>query len=173
MTMSIARLAEYAPRKPLRCNMDVLLAAVEALRRAEVAEYHARAGKIQKAHVKRKRGVFKCDKCPSVFGLRHNLLRHDRTIHQGRRPFKCGVTSCTASFVQRFDLETHRSSVHDKRKDYTCAECGRGFSQRSNLQTHVKLTHPSPPAAAGDASTEAQDPAAAAAAQGAAPACTE
>lgn len=57
--------------------MDILLAAAESLRTAEINEFHARAGKIQKAVVKRKRGVFKCDKCPSVFGLRHNLLRHE------------------------------------------------------------------------------------------------
>lgn len=124
-----------------RYNMDILLAAAEALRRAEVNECYSRAGKIQKVHVKRKRGVFKCEKCPSVFGLRHNLLRHDRTIHQGRRPFKCDQASCNASFVQRFDLETHRSSVHDKRKDYQCDQCDRTFSQRSNLHTHVKITH--------------------------------
>lgn len=39
-------LLDYAPRKPITCNMDVLLAAVEALRRAEVNEYHSRAGKV-------------------------------------------------------------------------------------------------------------------------------
>ena len=64
-----------------------------------------------------------------------------RTIHQGRRPFKCDQPACTASFVQRFDLETHRSSVHDKRKDHRCEQCGRSFSQRSNLLTHVRITH--------------------------------
>lgn len=58
-------------------GMDILLAAAESLRMAEINEFHARAGKIQKLHVKRKRGVFRCEKCPSVFGLRHNLLRHE------------------------------------------------------------------------------------------------
>lgn len=43
--------------------------------------------------------------------------------------------------MQRFDLETHRSSVHDKRKDHRCDHCNRSFSQRSNLLTHVRITH--------------------------------
>lgn len=34
-----------APRRP-RCNMDVLLAAVESLRLAELNGYHSRAGKV-------------------------------------------------------------------------------------------------------------------------------
>lgn len=122
--------------------MDILLAAAESLHAAETAsEIHVRTGKIQKLHVKRKRGVFRCDKCTSVFGLRHNLLRHERTIHEGRRPFKCGVTGCAASFVQRFDLQTHAASVHDKRKDFVCGVCSRGFSQRSNLLTHLRAAH--------------------------------
>lgn len=100
-----------------------------------------RPGKIQKLHVKRKRGVFKCDQCPSVFGLRHNLLRHKRTIHEGKRPFKCNVSGCNASFVQRFDLQTHAASVHDKRKDFCCRVCSRAFSQRSNLLTHLRAAH--------------------------------
>lgn len=43
--------------------------------------------------------------------------------------------------MQRFDLETHHSSVHDKRKDYKCDQCSKRFSQRSNLQTHVRAAH--------------------------------
>lgn len=90
----------------------MLLAAAESLRTAEITELHRRAGKIQKVHVKRKRGVFRCSKCASVFGLRHNLLRHQRTIHEGRRPHKCPIDNCTAAFVQRFDLTAHMASVH-------------------------------------------------------------
>lgn len=123
--------------------MDILLAAAESLHRAETDKVHMRSGKIQKVHVKRKRGIFRCDKCTSVFGLRHNLLRHERTIHEGRRPFKCNVTGCSASFVQRFDLQTHAASVHHKRKDFVCSVCTRAFSQRSNLLTHLRSSHAS------------------------------
>lgn len=121
--------------------MDMLLAAAESLRVAEMNEIRMRTGKIQKLHVKRKRGVFKCDQCSSVFGLRHNLLRHKRTIHEGRRPFKCNAAGCNASFVQRFDLQTHGASVHQKRKDFSCRVCLRAFSQRSNLLTHLRSAH--------------------------------
>lgn len=123
--------------------MDILLAAAESLHRAETDKVHMRSGKIQKVHVKRKRGIFRCDKCTSVFGLRHNLLRHERTIHEGRRPFKCNVAGCSASFVQRFDLQTHAASVHHKRKDFVCSVCSRAFSQRSNLLTHLRSSHAS------------------------------
>lgn len=121
--------------------MDMLLAAAESLAMAEMKELRMRPGKIQKLHVKRKRGVFKCEQCSSVFGLRHNLLRHKRTIHEGKRPFKCNVSGCNASFVQRFDLQTHAASVHDKRKDFCCRVCSRAFSQRSNLLTHLRAAH--------------------------------
>lgn len=98
-------------------------------------------GKVAKKQVKRKRGMFPCNLCCSVFGLRHNLLRHVRTIHEGKRPFKCTVPGCKASFVQRFDLQTHQTSVHAKRKDFKCPHCARAFSQRSNLLTHLRCTH--------------------------------
>lgn len=92
--------------------MDILLAAAESLRTAEVNEFHARAGKIQKAVVKRKRGVFKCDKCPSVFGLRHNLLRHEvcqpfiRTnfSHTFASKFICVLNTCTFADTLRFSF---------------------------------------------------------------------
>lgn len=117
------------------------LATAESLHPAELADLHVRPGKSQKAHVKRKRGVFRCDNCTSVFGLRHNLLRHQRTIHERHRPFKCTAPGCAAAFVQRFDLQTHAASVHDKRKDFWCAVCARAFSQRSNLATHLRAAH--------------------------------
>lgn len=123
----------------------MLLAAAESIRIAEMTAAGMKSGKIQKLHVKRKRGIFKCDQCTSVFGLRHNLLRHKRTIHEGKRPFKCTATGCKATFVQRFDLQTHAASVHDKRKDFACGLCERQFAQRSNLLTHLRGAHQDAP----------------------------
>jgi len=48
---------------------------------------------------------------------------------------------CGKCFSRKFNLNTHIKCVHSKEKDYLCTYCQRAFNHSSNLRKHIKTVH--------------------------------
>mmetsp|Transcript_36214 Transcript_36214/g.144848 ORF Transcript_36214/g.144848 Transcript_36214/m.144848 type:complete len:420 (+) Transcript_36214:2502-3761(+) len=48
---------------------------------------------------------------------------------------------CAACFRRKYDLKTHRASVHDKRRNYKCPQCPKTFTQNGHMNTHIRVEH--------------------------------
>jgi len=48
---------------------------------------------------------------------------------------------CGKQFSRKFNLNTHIKCVHSDEKDYVCNFCNRAFNHSSNLRKHVKTVH--------------------------------
>ncbi|CAB0030245.1 unnamed protein product [Trichogramma brassicae] len=82
---------------------------------------------------------FACDKCDKKFGIKHQLLRHQKTIHEGRKDFACD--KCEKKFGYKWIMIQHKRTVHEGRKDYACDKCGKKFGRKLTLITHQKIAH--------------------------------
>ncbi|CAB0043928.1 unnamed protein product [Trichogramma brassicae] len=82
---------------------------------------------------------YTCDNCEKKFANKSNLLLHQRTVHEGRQDYACN--KCEKKFGRKPHLLRHRREVHEGRKDYACDECGKKFSQNSDLFRHQKSVH--------------------------------
>lgn len=59
-------------------------------------------------------------------------------LHTGELPYECKV--CQRRFRNLGVCITHTRTVHERRIDYICNECGKGFTKRCNYKVHLK-TH--------------------------------
>lgn len=50
---------------------------------------------------------------------------------------------CGKRFSRKFNLNTHIKCVHSDEKDYICSFCNRAFNHSSNLRKHIKTVHSS------------------------------
>ena len=82
--------------------------------------------------------AFKCDKCDAGYPLRMSLLNHIRLKHGNAKQFAC--QHCVYSTTKRGNYEQHVRSQHEKVKEI-CGVCGKGFSDISNLNKHVRQFH--------------------------------
>lgn len=48
---------------------------------------------------------------------------------------------CGKCFSRKFNLQTHMKCVHSDDKDYICSYCERAFNHSSNLRKHIKTVH--------------------------------
>ncbi|KAK3598628.1 hypothetical protein CHS0354_037578 [Potamilus streckersoni] len=76
-----------------------------------------------------------CETCGKMFSDKSTLRRHLLNVHQGVKPFKCGL--CDLSFVFRSHLEDHMRR-HTGEKPYLCKFCSRGFAQIGTRNRHEK-----------------------------------
>lgn len=81
--------------------------------------------------------LFKCSWCPSEFGNKTNLRRHE-AIHKNEKNFICNI--CGLKFIQKEGLTVHRN-IH-MRELYKCPTCSVRFSSRCGLNKHVRKSHP-------------------------------
>ena len=57
--------------------------------------------------------------CSNCFGLKGNLKRHIKTIHNRLKDFQCD--KCLNSFVDKRNLRMHMKTIHLQTKDVWCA----------------------------------------------------
>ena len=48
---------------------------------------------------------------------------------------------CGKVFSQRGNLTTHIRIVHEQRRDFTCPDCDKGFSVKTSLRNHIRSVH--------------------------------
>ena len=52
-----------------------------------------------------------CDQCDKKYSTNQSLKLHIRTVHEGRRDWKC--VSCEKEFAHSKDLKSHIKKVHE------------------------------------------------------------
>ncbi len=83
--------------------------------------------------------LYRCPECP-FFATRYrsHLTLHSR-VHSGTA-HRCEVPGCSYATPKLSHLLAHRRA-HNKEKLFTCATCGRGFVERSQLRRHERTVH--------------------------------
>ena len=79
--------------------------------------------------------IVKCPDCEKIFKNDQRLMHHKRKVHMARQCPICGEIFKT--------LRVHLNTVHksDSEKKYQCQECGKGFYDRSKLESHRMSIH--------------------------------
>ena len=78
-----------------------------------------------------------------------NDYEHENIYLQSENPMdnkdvKCHACDlCGKRFSRKFNLNTHIKCVHSDEKDYICSFCSRAFNHSSNLRKHIKTVHSS------------------------------
>jgi KRAB domain-containing zinc finger protein len=80
---------------------------------------------------------FRCDRCDKCFNTRFSMLLH-WNCHLGIK-VKCG--ECKKKFSSAASLKRHKIT-HTGLRPFECEECGKTFTQRTTLVTHMKGFHP-------------------------------
>ncbi|OQR73096.1 zinc finger protein-like [Tropilaelaps mercedesae] len=78
----------------------------------------------------------KCSVCGIRFRYRVHLIRHQRTVHAGERPYACCL--CSKTFTRKEHVDRHMLH-HSGQRPHLCRLCSRSFSSSSNLHTHMRL----------------------------------
>eukprot|EP00057_Strongylocentrotus_purpuratus_P003718 XP_003727213.1 PREDICTED: zinc finger protein 676 [Strongylocentrotus purpuratus] len=82
---------------------------------------------------------FSCDICSKGFRIKKAVQDHKRRIHQKRQMrFFCSV--CNKGFADKGNFTKHERR-HKGVRPYVCLECGKGFTAKSCLTTHIKAMH--------------------------------
>ena len=82
-------------------------------------------------------GQYQCGKCEKQFSKYSNLIRHNKSAHEGIR-YPC--SKCNQTFKQKIHLKTHISSIHEGVK-FQCDLCDHIATQKGNLTTHKRMNH--------------------------------
>uniref|UniRef100_A0A915IVW3 C2H2-type domain-containing protein n=1 Tax=Romanomermis culicivorax TaxID=13658 RepID=A0A915IVW3_ROMCU len=83
---------------------------------------------------------FDCPVCHKKFKLPRLLNRHVKTCHSPTKRFIC--IFCRKGFNDKFDLKRH-TRTHTGVKPFKCdySRCGKAFTQRCSLESHMKKVH--------------------------------
>lgn len=84
-----------------------------------------------------------CQLCEKKFFAAHRLRYHIALVHSDLRPHLCNVDGCNKAFKRADYLVKHRTQVHLKENLHSCIVCGKKFSLKGNLTTHMKSVHKS------------------------------
>ena len=62
------------------------------------------------------------------------------TFHKSnKKTFDCEL--CFKKFSSNTHLKTHKSDVHDERRNHKCEQCDKSFKRASHLRGHTSRTH--------------------------------
>lgn len=79
---------------------------------------------------------FACQECSLRFKSAAELASH-RDTHSGIRKYRCEL--CDKAFYKVAYLNVHIRTVHQKEKRHRCSDCGKQFSNTSNLISHQRI----------------------------------
>ncbi|KPI94561.1 Zinc finger protein 568 [Papilio xuthus] len=119
----------------------------EDIVKVEETEENAESGKVADntegdvpvGEVKTK---LKCNHCNKEFSSRQAKSMHNKAVHQGEKPYKCG--ECGAAFGYPRSLSLHRISHRRHKpagKGYACDLCGKVLSHPSSVVYHKQAAH--------------------------------
>ena len=81
---------------------------------------------------------FNCYICSNSFASKSNLNVHIKSVHEGKKSFRCNKDSCDAAFASNGELDRHVSSVHEKIKLFQCEICSVSFALKKDMKRHMK-----------------------------------
>ncbi|XP_077301950.1 zinc finger X-chromosomal protein-like [Arctopsyche grandis] len=59
--------------------------------------------------------------------------------HRGERPYQC--PHCDKTYLSMQNLKSHIKAIHTKLRDEVCHICGKGFTEKSVLNRHLRKIH--------------------------------
>ena len=77
-----------------------------------------------------------CSQCGKQFNKIRNKYRCEAR-HSSK--YQCTFDGCSWKLSTATELKRHISAVHKKLKPHICDQCGRAFSQRTQLRTHSRV----------------------------------
>ena len=99
-----------------------------------VADKHVMAIHKRKNYV-----VLKCSICKINFSEKKLLKKHNKSVHNTKKPHICSV--CGTRFASRNYWNLHVKTVHEKKMPFKCAACEEGFSTKKELFKHIRSFH--------------------------------
>jgi uncharacterized Zn-finger protein len=81
----------------------------------------------------------KCPTCGKGFAQKVKMERHEKSVHQKIKDFKCTYPGCGGEFVDKSSLKAHIDRVHKKLKPFVCDHCGNTFAGLGDLAKHKQI----------------------------------
>eukprot|EP00093_Oithona_nana_P004608 04608.XXX_216301_213221_1 [CDS] Oithona nana genome sequencing. len=81
-------------------------------------------------------GEYRCSECNKVFNRLCYLKQHNKSFHNGEKPFKCG--QCGKRFPVEVLYQEHLAK-HAGDKPYKCEVCPKQFNHKTDLRRHMCL----------------------------------
>eukprot|EP00092_Neocalanus_flemingeri_P016057 GFUD01017381.1.p1 GENE.GFUD01017381.1~~GFUD01017381.1.p1 ORF type:complete len:549 (+),score=125.45 GFUD01017381.1:12-1658(+) len=90
-----------------------------------------------KEHLFKEGKIGQCEICAKYFPKGH-LKTHIKVVHEGVKSHQC--QTCMKGFKTSKMLQAHEliHAPDDVKYQFSCHECGKRFTQRGNLDTHIK-----------------------------------
>lgn len=82
-----------------------------------------------------------CPLCFKSFNQKSNKTKHQKQVHEKRKPYVCPEKGCTKMFAQNSVKITHYKTVHCGDKPFSCPSCFKSFSDKSNMRKHLRNIH--------------------------------
>lgn len=91
----------------------------------------------QENQIKPTVNLHKCIECDKVFNKSCYLTQHNKSFHNGVKPFRC--QRCGKKFASIVELDTHFAK-HNGDKPFKCEICPKQFHHKTDLRRHM-CTH--------------------------------